>query len=268
MKTYPRNRRTAAEVYRDTETLDAGGYFPLGLNSSWHSGIHVRSNAQDPIYPLLPGRVVALRVNDVPQEIDRLKEIPLAEYAALPPQIQALYGPLQNKDTGDCSDELQQARAIAKSYSMKELISSGPETREEFSTGFVLVRHEVPLYKKDNENKEKIVFFTLYVNLLSYTQLPCAVPPDYTPLAGMFHDKNTPLALPFYRKWLFRLSGSLPERKFFTAGGNEMYLLSHCAVKSEKCFHRALPEELICEAGDGGEAGRFTLPSRDIEIFP
>lgn len=66
----PRSRALAnAETYfRATET-GPGGYFPLGLNQGWHTGVHFQIERGTPIYAPADGVVVAARVG---AEVDEL----------------------------------------------------------------------------------------------------------------------------------------------------------------------------------------------------
>ena len=53
------NKLTAdklTNIYSDNEN-GYGGYFPIGINNIWHSGIHI--NDMKKIFPFRPGELVA-----------------------------------------------------------------------------------------------------------------------------------------------------------------------------------------------------------------
>ena len=50
---------TLTEYYSDNES-GYGGYFPVGINNTWHSGIHI--NDMKKIFPFRPGELVAYNI--------------------------------------------------------------------------------------------------------------------------------------------------------------------------------------------------------------
>ncbi|NOZ00823.1 MAG: N-acetylmuramoyl-L-alanine amidase, partial [Deltaproteobacteria bacterium] len=46
-------------ICRAIETRSGGGYYPIGLNQTWHDGIHIPVREGAPIHPILAGDVVA-----------------------------------------------------------------------------------------------------------------------------------------------------------------------------------------------------------------
>jgi len=61
----PRNRalRNAESYFRATET-GPGGFFPLGINQGWHTGVHVQIDRGTPVFAPADGVVVAARVGE------------------------------------------------------------------------------------------------------------------------------------------------------------------------------------------------------------
>jgi len=59
--------REPAEVYyQHTEVDHKGGYFPIGANTVWHGGVHLRVNRGTPVRALWDGKLVAARLPDDP----------------------------------------------------------------------------------------------------------------------------------------------------------------------------------------------------------
>lgn len=48
--------------YAHTEATIKSGYYPLGVNTVWHGGVHVRGEERAPVRAAAPGRVVAARL--------------------------------------------------------------------------------------------------------------------------------------------------------------------------------------------------------------
>ena len=46
--------------YHNTEASE-GGWYPIGVNQSWHSGVHISSPEKTPVYNMMSGRIVAVR---------------------------------------------------------------------------------------------------------------------------------------------------------------------------------------------------------------
>jgi hypothetical protein len=64
---YPLNRAipeldAARALYQHTEKDHVGGYFPVGTNTVWHGGVHLRGEQGDPVYACAKGEVIAVRM--------------------------------------------------------------------------------------------------------------------------------------------------------------------------------------------------------------
>lgn len=49
-------------VSRSVERQDAGGYYPMGINQTWHGGIHIETGNGAPVRAMLKGDLVAARL--------------------------------------------------------------------------------------------------------------------------------------------------------------------------------------------------------------
>lgn len=66
----PRTRAlaNAEQYFRATET-GPGGFFPLGINQGWHTGVHLRVDRGTPLYAPADGVVVAARIGEEVEEL-------------------------------------------------------------------------------------------------------------------------------------------------------------------------------------------------------
>jgi N-acetylmuramoyl-L-alanine amidase len=51
-----------AKYYTHTEQEFTGGYFPVGANTSWHGGLHLKGTETMPVHAIAPGTVVCARM--------------------------------------------------------------------------------------------------------------------------------------------------------------------------------------------------------------
>jgi hypothetical protein len=51
-----------AKYYTHTEQEFTGGYFPIGANTSWHGGLHLKGTEAIPVHAIAPGTVVCARM--------------------------------------------------------------------------------------------------------------------------------------------------------------------------------------------------------------
>lgn len=56
------HERNAEFLYEDTEQRHEGGYYPVGLNTVWHGGLHLRAWRGAPVRACTAGEVVAARL--------------------------------------------------------------------------------------------------------------------------------------------------------------------------------------------------------------
>ena len=45
----------------ESEKNAAGGWYPIGANQSWHSGVHIPTKGSQPVYNMIEGRIIAVR---------------------------------------------------------------------------------------------------------------------------------------------------------------------------------------------------------------
>jgi murein DD-endopeptidase MepM/ murein hydrolase activator NlpD len=60
-----------AAYYDHTEVAHKGGYFPIGANTVWHGGVHLRAKRGTPVRALRDGKLVAARLPDDPTKATR-----------------------------------------------------------------------------------------------------------------------------------------------------------------------------------------------------
>ena len=58
-----------AEGYYKNNEEGAGGWFPLGLNQTWHGGVHLHVPRETPVFAMFEGVLVAARFGDKPTEL-------------------------------------------------------------------------------------------------------------------------------------------------------------------------------------------------------
>ncbi|MGM0576770.1 MAG: N-acetylmuramoyl-L-alanine amidase [Myxococcota bacterium] len=56
----------AEQYYRNNEDHTGGGWFPVGMNQTWHGGVHLHQEAGSPVKAMFDGVVVAGRFGDKP----------------------------------------------------------------------------------------------------------------------------------------------------------------------------------------------------------
>lgn len=167
---------TLTEYYSDNES-GYGGYFPVGINNTWHSGIHINNKRE--IYPIRPGELVAYRICENYVQTPWPKRITSTIYDKLSEKNKKLFK--------------------QKLFGGYELIDD--RSKELCSNSFILLKHTVMLNKTDGSQKE-FQFFTLYMNIM--------------PLEGIYEDckkdeynyVSTNLEQePFYMEWKFMFNG-------------------------------------------------------------
>lgn len=120
-----------ANLFTENEDGEEYGYFPIGKNNKWHSGIHLYGPN---VKPLLSGKIVAYRHCNNYAEIDRKEVITAKEYYELDQEGKECYIP---------------SSEIEGNYDLKET-----KKKEKRSANFYLIKHSVA--------NDKLVFYTLY----------------------------------------------------------------------------------------------------------
>jgi murein DD-endopeptidase MepM/ murein hydrolase activator NlpD len=64
----------AARWHAQIESSRRGGYFPLGLNRTWHGGAHLRPGKGKPVYAVADGVIVAARCPEVDGALDAARK--------------------------------------------------------------------------------------------------------------------------------------------------------------------------------------------------
>lgn len=154
-----------------------GGYFPIGINNIWHSGIHI--NNIENIYPFRPGNLVAYNICEE------------YEKAAWP---KFLSPEIFNK-----LSETNKKRYEKKLFGGYKLLNE--EDTENISNSFMLFKHNVRLSKNSN-NKSDFSFFTLYMNLmpLKGNSLLCGYYNKYKNVTSNLPEE------PFYAEWVLKIN--------------------------------------------------------------
>lgn len=165
------------DLYSDNEN-GYGGYFPLGINNIWHSGIHI--NRKKEIFPFRPGELVAYNICE--------------EYVKT---CWPKY--LTGENFGKLSDSNKELFNETM-YGGYKLIDE-ENSSEKCSNSFVLLKHNVSLSADNGSNKKGFSFFTLYMSLM---------PIKDNLIIGNFYNKygEAPAVLPkepFYTEWQLKL---------------------------------------------------------------
>lgn len=166
---------TLTEYYSDNES-GYGGYFPVGINNTWHSGIHI--NDMKKIFPFRPGELVAYNICEEYVQTSWPKYITSTIYDKLSDDNKKLFR--------------------KKLFGGYELID---DAIEHCSNSFVLLKHTVLLHTRNNSKKE-FSFFTLYMNLmpLKGNSELCEYYNTYTQIQSDLQQE------PFYTEWKFKLT--------------------------------------------------------------
>lgn len=163
-------------VYTNNEN-GYGGYFPLGINNIWHSGIHI--NNRDEIFPFRPGELVAYNICE-----DYVKT-PWPKYLSA-----VIYNKLSNDN---------KKKYICKAFGGYEI--KNENDTENSSNCFILLKHNVRL-SKNMSNKSDFSFYTLYMNLM---------PLKGNPLLKDYYNNYKQVTSdlpkePFYSEWQIKIN--------------------------------------------------------------
>jgi hypothetical protein len=225
------NYKTAEWVYVYNENSFAGRY-PIGQNSFWHSGIHIRSQK---VYPLLEGWLTAYRISEDYKRIPRLEELSLEQYKILDDSEKHLYG------------ELNQGRI--KKYRLK---TPCPNPDELYSNSFFLIKHQIRLpAASSNRDYDTLEFFTLYTNIA-----PTPKPSDnFEPIDKNKYEKG----VPFYENNKFKVIEPYYEYKYTEINNKKIFSGSHCS------FHNKNADKFICKFINTGT--EIEIARNEIEII-
>ena len=173
------NFNNLTQFYSDNEN-GYGGYFPLGINNIWHSGIHI--NNQGYIYPFRSGELVAYNICE--------------EY------IKTSWPKFLNADNYNKLSDTNKKLYEKKKYGGYELIDE-TAAFEKCSNCFILLKHNVEL-STNSSSKKDFSFFTLYMNLM---------PIKDNPTLGDYYNKYKQIKVdlpkePFYTEWQLKLDNT------------------------------------------------------------
>ena len=156
-----------------------GGYFPLGINNIWHSGIHI--NNMDEIRLFRPGELVAYNISEEYVETKWPKYLTEKNFSKLSENNKKIY-----------------RKTRFGGYVLNNELAGEKE-----SNSFVLLKHNVKLSKNSNEKKD-FAFFSLYMNLKPLK--------DISKLGNYYNkykqmDSNLPKET-FYTEWQLQIENT------------------------------------------------------------
>jgi hypothetical protein len=190
MVRWPGDKERAEEVYHALNEMysNLGGTYPVGQNECWHSGIHIYSNM--PVYPVTNGTLIACRINK--------EYIPVS----MPDKITAD----EHKKLGADKQEFYQEERTEHGLKVYQLIDEN--SKDLITGGFMLLKHHMYIPTGENGISNKLDFFTLYMNLLPYNEIPelqkyCN---EFQPVEEIDQAINVIKQAPFYIKWLFKVN--------------------------------------------------------------
>ena len=193
MLNYPFKPENIEDLYKNIELTSQSGYYPVGKNNKWHSGIHfVTSN---PIKVINNGTIIAYRISKDFKKKEKSSEI--SEY---------LYNNL-TKNEQECYEvkENNIGKTIIKTYVLK-----GDVTEEQkyllYSNSFVLIKNEI----NSADLEESIPIYSLYMNLLPDCKNPMSQKEEYGEISSNMVN-NTP----FYRNWVFKVKNNYTGNKLY-----------------------------------------------------
>jgi len=173
------------------------GMYPVGINGSWHGGIHFTPADDRWIESMFHGKVVGGKIQKDYYNISYLKEITLTEYDSLPKDEQEYY---TEKENGI--------------YVLKD---AAKPLEHKYSTSYLLLEHSliIPSVDKSNTKEERVSinFFMLYMHLLPFG--------EFTTRQKITEDAR----LPFYLKWTdIEIKEVKSKIKYYISytGGNEI----------------------------------------------
>ncbi|MBN2737912.1 MAG: M23 family metallopeptidase [Spirochaetales bacterium] len=260
---WPENKKNADEIYSLNEQGE-NGFYPVGVNNCWHSGIHIPCSEYDSenetdesgkskrlckqISPLLGGFVVAYRMEKEYKTVEKPTEISQDVYDHLPAQAKSDY-------------ELNPEKDPLKVYKLKE----SAEAEYKISNNFVILKHEVKLPSINTNETKSIIFFTMYMNLLPESEVGLAEKyKDPIPLSTT--DEYTE-AFPFYYDWIVTIKEDLSDIFYKISDKGENFIYSFFKIINSKSFMRELTTNIPltnCKIESNGSIQ--DLSQHDVEL--
>lgn len=143
MLSYPVDLVYEEDIYSLNEN-GLSGYYPIGVGNFWHSGIHIPVSSDDPIKPLISGKVIAYRISKYYEKVD------------LP---QKLTKEKLNEKYSKHKNFYVEKDGV---FYINEKIPSS-ERKINLASNFILLEHCIA----DSESKNSLKFYTLYTNIAS-----------------------------------------------------------------------------------------------------
>lgn len=183
MLNYPIKTENIDQLYKKIELNNTSGYYPVGKNNKWHSGIHFETNS--PIKVINNGNIVAYRISKDFIKKKKIAEISEDTYHNLTKNEQECYETKENNV----------GHAIIKTYKLKDDLSEDQKNLL-YSNSFVLIKNEI----NSSDLEESIPIYSLYMNLLPDSKNPLSEKESFSEISKELINKK-----PFYRRWIFKV---------------------------------------------------------------
>ncbi|WP_028973489.1 M23 family metallopeptidase [Spirochaeta cellobiosiphila] len=260
MYKWPKNLQSAEAVYDENE-FGSGGYYPIGANNMWHSGIHIETKETDisnlgqeqAVYPLFDGKIVAYRISSEYKELNKPSIISDRAYNSLSLSEQMHYTKFESLTHG-------------KQY--YELTAENDADRKHVvSNSFVLMSHEINIPELKNE---LLQFYTLYTNLAPVNDN------EYLQKYDDYADIEDTSSLEFnttsfYHHWQYKLSNSNGLNVFKYISNSEKDVYNKARFRSNRKSSETLEQVLNLEIFDNcsisfSRTSPYEPPITGIEI--
>ena len=74
----------ASSYFKNNEEAQGGGWFPIGINQTWHGGVHLHATKEAPVFAMFEGVLVAARFGAKPTELGHNNFIVLRHEIKIP----------------------------------------------------------------------------------------------------------------------------------------------------------------------------------------
>lgn len=257
MKNLPGQVSSYNDVY-DLNEKGSDGFYPVGKNNCWHSGIHIDLPSQNGIHPLSPllrGCMVAYRISEELCELEYPQELELKDFEALNSEIKDFYEVYTSEES--------QEKAALQIYKLKD---SSTVPVYKFSNNFALVKHNIPIPASNANNILTITefdFFTLYTNLKPKNYY------DFVQNHADFNSINQTLKekTPFYLDWEFKVNTRHDAMKYSLGPRENIYPLSHFEAINSTCFHSNYESNTFLAQFENAPDDPFDIPVGDTDII-
>ena len=238
------------EIMKNNES-GGHGFFPVGKNDLWHSGIHLNYTENEGVYPILGGELVAYRLNE--EEItcslsDKISNSTYVDNVSV-----------REKGKEYLQQTLSSLYSEAKGFTRyHECIGNSDKKYLAGSSNYILLRHT--LSTKQNDQK---YFYSLYMHLSPYgkylikndyciylteTKIPKHIPTfNNTKIDGRFYVRydlmrNKDIE-PFYLKWNILLENTKTSVWCLKYKDKDVLPFSNITLKEGEYFKSTFTEE-------------------------